>query len=137
MRSQHSPQRPALTFANQPIDDAPGALLAQRPSHTGNSVKKIVRRGRKKNLRACYGVRVKETRISTLLYQLNQYLWIEHTQVLQQVESLTAKSSVAPLKIISPFFSFSLRLSQLSFQLFCSLFLSLGKGEPSCYFFLF
>ncbi len=47
---------------------------------------------------------MKETRISTLLYQLNQYLWIEHTQVLQQVESLTANSSVAPLKIISPFF---------------------------------
>lgn len=48
MRSQHSPQRPALTFANQPIEDAPGAPLEQRPSHTGNSVKKIVRRGRKK-----------------------------------------------------------------------------------------
>lgn len=139
MRSQHSPQRPALTFANQPIEDAPGAPLEQRPSHTGNSVKKNskARKKKKKNLRACYGFRVKETRISTLLYQLNQYLWIEHTQVLQQVESLTAKSSVAPLKIISPFFSFSLRLSQLSFQLFCSLFLSLGKGEPSCYFFYF
>ncbi|XP_039867917.1 epithelial splicing regulatory protein 2 isoform X2 [Simochromis diagramma] len=87
MRSQHSPQRPALTFANQPIEDAPGAPLEQRPSHTGNSVKKnskARKKKKKKNLRACYGFRVKETRISTLLYQLNQYLWIEHTQVLQQ-----------------------------------------------------
>lgn len=84
------------------------------------------RKERKKNSGACYGVRVKQTRISTLLYQLNQYLWIERTQVLQQVESLTANSSVAPLKIISPLF-FSLRLPQLSFQPFCSLFLSLGK----------
>lgn len=46
---------------------------------------------------------MKQTRISTLLYQLNQYLRIEHSQVLRQVESLTANSSVAPLKIISPF----------------------------------
>lgn len=44
---------------------------------------------------------MKETRISSLPYQLNQYLWIEHTQVPQQVESLTANSSVAPLKLIS------------------------------------
>lgn len=48
MRSQHSPQRPALTFANQPIEDAPGAPLEQRPSHTGNSVKKNSKARKKK-----------------------------------------------------------------------------------------
>lgn len=114
MRLQRSPQRPALTFPNQPIGAAAVTLLAQRPSHTGNSEKKNrkARRERKKNSRACYGVRVKETRISTLLYQLNQYLWIEHTQVLQQVESLTANSFVALLKIISPpVFSLSVYLN--------------------------
>ncbi|KAA8595451.1 hypothetical protein FQN60_010742, partial [Etheostoma spectabile] len=56
---------------------------AQRSSHTGNSEKNRKER-RKKNCKGCYGVRVKEKRISTLLYQLNQYLWIEYTQVLQQ-----------------------------------------------------
>ena len=90
MRLQHSPQPPALTFPNRPIGEAFGALLAWRPGHTGNSEKNRKER-RKKTSKACYGVRVKETRISTLLYQLNQYLWIEHTQVLQQVESPTAK----------------------------------------------
>lgn len=83
---------------------------------------------KKKTSGPCYGVRLKQTRISTLHYQLNQYLWIEHTQVLRQVESLTANSSVAPSKIISPFsLPLSLRLPQLSFQPFCSLLLSLGK----------
>lgn len=41
---------------------------------------------------------MKHTRISSLLYPLNQYLWIEHTQVLRQVQCLTANSVVAPLK---------------------------------------
>ncbi|KAF3832435.1 hypothetical protein F7725_026100 [Dissostichus mawsoni] len=91
MRLQHSPQPPALTFPNRPIGEAFGAFLAWRSGHTGNSEKKNRKERRKKNSKACYGVRVKETRISTLLYQLNQYLWIEHTQVLQQVESPTAK----------------------------------------------
>lgn len=92
------------------------------------------RKQRKKNSGACYGVRVKQTRISTLLYQLNQYLRIEHTQVLRQVESLTANSSVAPLKIISPFFSLSVYLNWVSSPFVRSSY-HLEKGEPSCYFY--
>lgn len=78
----------------------------RRRGHTGNSGGKIDRTGKKKPSRACYGVRVKRTRFSARLYQLNQYLWIEHSPVLQQVECRTANSSVAPLKII-PFLSLS------------------------------
>lgn len=133
MTLQHSTQRPALTFPNEPIGDASGTLLAQRASHTGNS-EKIERREEKKPSKACYGVRVKETRISSLLYQLNQYLWIEHTQVLQQVESLTANSSVAPLKIISPLFSLSVYLNSVSSPFVRSPY-HLEKGEPSCCFY--
>lgn len=52
---------------------------------------------------------MKETRIfSSLLYQLNQYLWIEHIQVLEQVESLAANSRVSSennLLSLSPFTS--------------------------------
>ncbi|KAK1891110.1 Epithelial splicing regulatory protein 2 [Dissostichus eleginoides] len=95
MRLQHSPQPPALTFPNRPIGEAFGAFLAWRSGHTGNSEKKNRKERRKKNSKACYGVRVKETRISTLLYQLNQYLWIEHTQVLQQVDFLPLWSLMA------------------------------------------
>lgn len=81
---------------------------------------------------------MKETRISTLLYQLNQYLWIEHTQVLQQVESLTANSFVAPLKIISPPPLFlSLRLPQLSFPaLLFALLITWKKVNPRVIFIL-
>lgn len=46
MRTQHLPQRPALTFPNQPMN---GLLLAQRPGHTGNS-EKIERKGERKKL---------------------------------------------------------------------------------------
>lgn len=52
---------------------------------------------------------MKETRISTLLYQFNQYLWIEHAQVLQQVESdrklLRGSSENNLPSFLSPFIS--------------------------------
>lgn len=119
----YTPQRPALTFAVWPMAASHRTARDWSQSHTGNSGKKNSKRWKKPS-RACYGVRVKETRISTLLlYQLNQYLWIEHSQVLEQVESLNANSRVS-LKIISFLSPVDLRLS---FQIFCSLFLSLGK----------
>jgi len=72
-----------------------------------------------------------ETRISTLLYQLNQYLWIEHAQVLQQVESLTANSFAAPSENNLPPFS-SLRFTSIEFSrpLFARSSYHLEKGEP-------
>lgn len=98
MTLEQAQQVPPSPF---PISQCPPVVLLRRRSHTGNSGEKIDRRGgSEKPSRACYGVRVKRTRISTRLYQLNQYLWIEHSQVLQQVECRTANSSVAPLKII-------------------------------------
>ena len=139
---QNSSGRPALTFANQPIGGAPGRsplIRGQATQVTREKIERERKKTRKKNSGACYGVRVKETQISTLLYQLNQYLWIGHTKVQQQVESLTANSSVAPLKIISPpFFSLPLcvHLNWVSSP-FVPLSLSLGKkGDPSWYFYL-
>lgn len=89
---------------------------------------------RKKKTRACYGVCVKQTRISTRLYQLNQYLWIEHSQVLQQVECRTANFSVAPLKII-PFFS--LRSTSIEFPaLLFALLITWKKVNPRVIFIL-
>ncbi|KAM9765358.1 epithelial splicing regulatory protein 2 isoform 2-T2 [Menidia menidia] len=79
---RNASRRPTLTFAKQPISVNSERPFVQRPSHTGSTGEKNRRRGEKSV--ACYGVRVKKTRISTLLYQLNLYLWIEHTQVLQQ-----------------------------------------------------
>lgn len=89
---------------------------------------------KKKNSGPCYGVRLKQTRISTLHYQLNQYLWIEHTQVLRQVESLTANSSVAPSENNLPLFSLSVYLNWVSSPFVRSPY-HLEKGEPSCYFY--
>ncbi|KAM9765359.1 epithelial splicing regulatory protein 2 isoform 3-T3 [Menidia menidia] len=83
---RNASRRPTLTFAKQPISVNSERPFVQRPSHTGSTGEKNRRRGEKSV--ACYGVRVKKTRISTLLYQLNLYLWIEHTQVLQQVGKL-------------------------------------------------
>lgn len=77
---------------------------------------------------------MKQTRISTRLYQLNQYLWIEHSQVLQQVECRTANSSVAPLKII-PFLSLCV-LPQLNFQPFVRSPYHLEKVNPRVIFIL-
>lgn len=95
---QQAQQVPPSPFR---ISQCPPVVLLRRRGHTGNSGGKKDRTGGKKNNSwACYGVRVKR-RISTRLYQLNQYLWIEHSQALQQVECRTANSSVAPLKIIS------------------------------------
>lgn len=96
------------------ISQCPPVVLLRRRSHTGNSGERIDRRGGEKPSRACYGVRVKRTRISTRLYQLNQYLWIEHSQVLQQVECRTANSSVAPLKIIPFLFLSAVYLNWVS-----------------------
>lgn len=78
---------------------------------------------------------MKQTRISTLLYQLNQYLWIEHSQVLQQVECRTANSSVAPFKIIP--FSLSLRSTSIEFPaLLFALLITWKKVNPRVIFIL-
>lgn len=77
--------------------------LAQRSGHTGN------RREKNRNCEARYGVRVKETRISTLLLPVKPVSLDRAPQVLQQVESLLAKL----LWKLSPpsFFSLCLSLS--------------------------
>lgn len=72
---------------------------AERQSHTGNSEKN--RKEREKKLQGLLWSSCEGTNFHPS-YQLNQYLWIARAQVLQQVESLTANSSVAPLEIISP-----------------------------------
>lgn len=119
------------THPNVPPSPLQTSQSATPLGHGGRATQvtqKKIEGGGKKNSWACYGLRVKETRISTLLYQLNQYLWIEHTQVLRQVEFLTAKLFRSSSENNPPFsLSPSLRLPQLSFQTFCSLFLSLGK----------
>lgn len=131
-------ERRELTPASRPHLSKPAnrrprlELCSQGGRATQVTREKNRKERRKKNSRACYGVRVKETRISTLLYQLNQYLWIEHTQVLQQVESLTANSFVAPLKIISPFLS---PFTSIEFPVLLFALLITWKKVNPCYFY--
>lgn len=132
-----TPQRPALTFPNQPIGDT-REDFSLRGRATQVTQKKNRKEKREKNCGACYGVRVKETRIPSLLYQLNQYLWIERTQVLQQVESLTANLfRGSSEKIISPpFFSLpSLRFT-FNWALLFALLITWKKVNSSCFVFI-
>lgn len=74
----------ALTSASRPHLSKPanrrrswGSPRAGGRATQVTQKKKKIERRRKKTW-ACYGVGVKQTRISTFLYQLNQYLWIEN-----------------------------------------------------------
>ncbi|XP_069377835.1 epithelial splicing regulatory protein 2 isoform X5 [Paralichthys olivaceus] len=80
----------ALTSASRPYLCEPANRRRRwaSPRAGGRTTQVTEGRKRKKTSGACHGAGVKETRISSLLYQLNQYLWIHHTQVLRQVGKL-------------------------------------------------
>lgn len=140
----YSSYRPSVPPSPFQASQQARAVLAQRPSHTGNfgGEEKNRKERRKKKL---WGLPWSSCKANTDFHPslpVKPVSLDRNTQVLQQVESRTAKlfrgssENYLPLFLFPPV-SLSIRLPELSFQPFCSLLLSLGKRWTLVLLFIF